>query len=69
MTTWRQRVRRRRQIHALVFRRFEGGIIGEELQLALRIHALIIEHTFGYVNSLFLGIFAISCLGEKLAGV
>lgn len=69
MTTWRQRVRRRRQIDTLVFRRFEIHIACKQLQLALRIHALIIEHAFAYVNSLFLGIFAISCLGEELAGV
>ena len=68
MTTRRQRGRRRRQINTLVFRRFEGSIIGEELQLALRVHTLIIEHAFAYVNSVFSGIFAISCLGEKLAG-
>ena len=69
MTTWRQRVRRRRRIDTLVFCRFEGSIIGEELKLALRIHALIIEHAFAYVNSLFLGTFAISCkLAKNLPG-
>lgn len=68
MTTRREGVRGWRQINALVFCRFEGSIIGEELKLALHVHALIIEHAFAYVNSLFSGISRFHILAKNLPG-